>query len=348
MADTNPTTTTSSYTPVLLSTFPSNPLTTTFVPPSSSCSGIYWSVVGMIDEDTECLPTGFSTAATAFFSPGIACPSGYVSACHDTSGFASITTVTCCPTRGDVTLSCVDPATLENVWETLFCSWIAPASGQVVSMTMSDSGTTSTVATTLTSPEGLNAFGVRMVHQSTDLSTSTSSSSATARSTTTGSAANTSGAGASQTATPDSSSSSGGGLSTGAKAAIGVVVPLVVLGALAALFFFWWRRRRQSYSGVHEMGGTPVVAGSKEQYNSSSYQGGAGPGGGGGAAQYGGYYDPHKPPHNAAPSELSSTTGWGGGRSPDGGAPVTATPHQIAELSNSAPPAELPAEPRRR
>ena len=289
----------------------------------------------MIDDDTSCLPTGFSTDATAFFSPGIACPSGYYSACHDTSGFESITTVTCCPTRGDIKLSCVDPATLESVWETLFCSWIAPESGQVVSMTLSESGTTSTIASTMTSPEGLNAFGVRMVHESTDLSTS--STSATPGSTTRGSAANTSGAGQSQTAsaTPDSSGS--GGLSTGAKAAIGVVIPVVVLGALAG-FFFWWRRRRQSYSGVHEMGGSPV-AHSKEPYGSS--QGGASPG-----APYGGYYDPHKPINTAAPSELSSTTGWG--RSPDGGVPLSTTPHQIAELSDNAPPAELPAEPRRR
>jgi hypothetical protein len=191
------------------------------------------------------MPPGFSTSNSAFFySPGIACPSGYWTACHDTTGVSTITTVTCCPTYRDITLSCVpNPLSLSEVWESLFCTWIAPRStGTVVTVTKSVDGRTSTVTERVTWPGGINAYGVRMVYESTDLETlSTSAATSLSSSddpTRTGETS------------PDPSSSNSiaaadTGLSTGAKAAIGVVVPLVVLGALLAALLFWRRRRRQ-------------------------------------------------------------------------------------------------------
>ncbi|KAK3941798.1 hypothetical protein QBC46DRAFT_257792 [Diplogelasinospora grovesii] len=232
----------STYTPFTIASFPSNPLTTTFTGPAD-CSGTSRNVL-MVDPATSCLPSGFSTAATDFFSPGIACPLGYWSACHDTTGVASITTVTCCPhkkkKRGGVTMSCVDPATLSSPWVNLYCTWIAPASpGTTVSVTHTDNGKTRTAAEVISSAGGANAYGIRMVYQAKDLLASSTTSPAQQTGTGTGGAAS-----QTDTSTTTSTPSPSPGLSTGASVAIAVVIPVVVLAALAGLFF-WWRKRKQ-------------------------------------------------------------------------------------------------------
>ncbi|KAI1852573.1 hypothetical protein JX265_003055 [Neoarthrinium moseri] len=262
----SPTRSASTTVSVALSTFPEAPLTTTFTPPPQ-CTGFYrgspnyMTIVGLPTK--SCMPSGFAADATSYFSPGVICPSGYYSACHDTRGYSSITTVTCCPTRGDFALSCVkSPNSLTGPWENLFCTWAAPETGMGVPLTETSNGITSTVTGTATSPQGLNAYGVRMVYQSTDLSTtstaSVSSSGSTLPST-------------SPTETDTAENAQAGGLSTGVKAAIGVVVPLVVLGALAGIFL--WRRRHKKNShgstamtntqghhkNVHETGGGSQV-----------------------------------------------------------------------------------------
>ncbi|KAG7286183.1 hypothetical protein NEMBOFW57_008488 [Staphylotrichum longicolle] len=246
-----------SKTPLVITSFPSVPLTATFTAPGSDCGGIYAPrrpPVYMIDDKPSCLPPGFSTSNSAFFySPGIACPAGYWTACHDTTGAASITTVTCCPTYGDdIKLSCVaDPLTLSEVWETLFCTWIAPRSpGTAVTLTKSGDGRTSTVVSRVTGPGGINAYGVRMVHQASDLegpSTTSPTSSETTSPTTTTTATS-----PEDTTPPQQERSpSSTGLSTGAKAAIGVAVPLAVLAALALGLWVWWRRRK-GQGGTHQ------------------------------------------------------------------------------------------------
>lgn len=94
-------------TPLVISSFPFNPLTTTFTATDPYCSGIYQSNILVIDHQPPCYPSGYPTSDTSFFySPGIACPSGYWTACHDNSGVKSISTVICCPVRGDITMSC--------------------------------------------------------------------------------------------------------------------------------------------------------------------------------------------------------------------------------------------------
>ncbi|KAK3303442.1 uncharacterized protein B0T15DRAFT_275165 [Chaetomium strumarium] len=246
--------TTTSPTPLVITSFPTIPLTTTFTRPNEGCGGIYLPddpPLFMIDDRPSCLPSRFSTSDSSFFySPGIACPSGYWTACYDTTGVSSITTVTCCPTYGDIKLSCVaDPLTLSSVWETLFCTWVAPAETGTVITTTERRGKTSVGTAQVTAPGGINAYGVRMVYQSTDLYTSTSTSSSSSASDTTDTAA------PSTTASPgdppaisgsaSSSADSSSGLSTGAKAAIGVVIPLVVIGALILGLLFWRRRKQQ-------------------------------------------------------------------------------------------------------
>ncbi|KAL2132931.1 hypothetical protein VTI74DRAFT_3152 [Chaetomium olivicolor] len=248
----------------VITSFPFLPLTTTFTPTANDCGGILLPrspPIYVIDHDPSCLPPGFSTSNPSFFySPGIACPAGYWTACHDTTGASSITTVTCCPAYGDISLSCVpSPLALSSVWASLYCTWIAPGGeGTAVTVTKSDDGRTSTVTERVTAPGGVNAYGVRMVYQQTDLA-------ATGRTPTTAR-----GDGETSTASPRSSDpaagsggSEGGGLSTGAKAAIGVVVPLVVLAAVLAGFLLWQRRRRrkttqeqqlQGYAGEMQLG----------------------------------------------------------------------------------------------
>lgn len=233
--------------PVLpvVTSFPFNPLTTTFSRPDE-CDGIYTSgFLSGIDFSKSCLPKSFHTDQTSYFSPGLACPTGYYSACHDNNGASRITTVTCCPTlASDISLSCVTTSTLRSVWSTLFCTWIAPdGDGTTLSMTVSDNGITSTVPGTFKAPGGLNALGVRMVYQKTDTQ-STTMTKTTTKATATRSIST-------SDPYPDDSS---GGLSTGAKAAIGVAVPVVVLGLLAGLFFWW--RKRQSYNKVQASSNT--------------------------------------------------------------------------------------------
>ncbi|GFP51987.1 hypothetical protein ACSS6W_004042 [Trichoderma asperelloides] len=270
----------------VVTSFPFNPLTTTFTRPDD-CDGIYVSgFLSGIDFSKSCLPKGFHTDQTSYFSPGLACPSGYYSACHDNIGASRITTVTCCPTFAtDISLSCVTASTLESVWSTLFCTWIAPdGDGTTLPMTVSNNGITSTVQGTFTAPGGLNAFGIRMVYHKTDTQSTTMTTTTTTSAATTG----TKPGGAKNTGGSNSSDSSGG-LSTGAKAAIGVVVPVVVLGLLAGLFF-WWRKRQQYNKVVSSS--TPTELQGREVAPAAEMP------------QYSGLMNKPKPATEAPPGEL--------------------------------------------
>ncbi|KXX75889.1 Phosphoinositide 3-kinase regulatory subunit 5 [Madurella mycetomatis] len=244
----------------VISSFPRVPLTTTFTATDSRCGGLYTpsaSRVYMIDDEPSCLPPGFSTAATDFYySPGIACPSGYWTACYDTTGVPSITTVTCCPTYLDISLACVpDPESLSSGWESLQCTWVAPRTTTLIEVTESmNDDRTSIVRETFISPGGINAYGIRMVHQATDLVEGTTALPETTSSSTTTTAAN----------TPGPGPGSGSGLSTGATVAIGVVIPVVVLAALTIGVAWWWRTKRQRPSSEY-MAAAPVSLPSEPQ-----------------------------------------------------------------------------------
>jgi hypothetical protein len=289
----------------VLSSFPLKPLTTTFTPPDGcGLPNIYLSEVAIVDPQSTCLPSSFNKSPTAYYSPGFACPSGYYSACHDNVGVKTITTVTCCPHGIKVSLSCVDPTAVSAIWSTLFCTWIAPSSGQIFSITVSSSGTTSTVASTMTYPEGINAYGVRMVYEATDTIDSNTTSTTTVA---------TASATASNAPPPSSS-----GLSTGAIAAIAVVIPIVFI-AIAIGAFFWWRRRKQKYSSV---GSTASPRGDDNKNRT--------------------YYDPSTKPPLASPgSELQGNNSQL--YAPVGPA-VDQDGHMLTELPPSHTPVELPAE----
>ncbi|KAK3497509.1 uncharacterized protein B0T23DRAFT_310770 [Neurospora hispaniola] len=153
---------------LVVTSFPRIPLTTQFDLPDD-CYGVQSDDVYLIDQHTSCLPSGWSPAETAFFSPGLICPEGYTSACHDNGGVSTITTVTCCPQRGDVALQCVvEPTELASSLSNYYCRWEAPAAGFTTDVTKSPNGKTITEHVTLKSPDALNGYGVRMVYQSTD------------------------------------------------------------------------------------------------------------------------------------------------------------------------------------
>jgi len=313
---------TTTRTPLVITSFPLIPLTTTFTPPGPNCGGIYtpsYPPVFIIDNEPSCLPPKFSTSDSSFFySPGIACPSGYWTACHDTTGAASITTVTCCPTYGDISLSCVpSPLSLSEVWSTLFCTWGAPVSpGTVVTLTKSaDGGRTSTVTNIVSSPGGINAYGVRMVYEASDLVSASSSAASTASSGSssgTGQTSQTAGpTGASSGADSGTGSDSGSGLSTGATVAIGVVVPLVVIGAALLGLALWWRKRKRQ-----QQAGPPPTAPPTAPSDAPAYDYAAMPPAGGyypGAKQttdhyyYGNSPQAHEVPGEWTPSEMPST-----------------------------------------
>jgi len=147
--------------------------------------------------------------------------------------------------RGDLTLSCVpNDRSLSLAWKDKFCTWSAGDKKTVLLVTTERSGTTSTRAVTMTGKAGVNAYGLRMVYQESDLPKSTTAGET--------SATRTGEAGAATETGGDDSAGSGGGLSTGAKAAIGVVIPLVAIAILVGAFFFI-RRRRRARDGPNEL-----------------------------------------------------------------------------------------------
>jgi hypothetical protein len=233
---------------VVITSFPNIPLTTTFTAPAD-CSGLYQPSLGvfMVDPMTSCLPSGFDVSSTAYFSPGVICPSGYVSACHDTRGVSTITTVTCCPFRDEMSLSCVNTVGLADAWSTLFCTWTAGPTTSVSVTLSADAGTTSTSAVTFSGNQGFNAYGVRMVFESSDIASSTPSSAPKTN------AANTTPSTPSTAPTTSATGSSppSKGTSAGTIAAA-VIVPLVVLAAAGGIFL-WWRRQRNRKT-AHSVG----------------------------------------------------------------------------------------------
>lgn len=133
-------------------------------------------------------------------------------------------------------LSCIaTPRTLLYPWETVLCTWEAAETGEHISATYISYQGSVVLTSLLVSPEGVEAYGVRLKYQATELPSTTSS-------------------------LPESSASSdqnldsigvpsdepSGGLSGGAIAGITVGA---VLGALLFLllgfFLARWQRRRQ-------------------------------------------------------------------------------------------------------
>ncbi|KAF6811454.1 transmembrane alpha-helix domain-containing protein [Colletotrichum sojae] len=229
-------TSTNAYSSVVVTSFPFNPLTTQFAAPTY-CDAVYDGSIFMVDPQEDCLPPSHPKQETAYYSPGYVCPHGYMTAKVDNKGVRSITTVTCCPYRSDIILSAVDPATLSGQWVGLFCTWIAPEGTRIDVVHTADTRTW-TQLEYVTSPGGVNAYGVRMVYQSTDIESATES-------TFTGIPTGNS--------TFDETQSGSPGLSMEESIAVAAVVPVVVFASVAGALFWWWRKRQASkYSRVND------------------------------------------------------------------------------------------------
>ena len=218
----------------------------------SDCDNISSNSIAGFDFKSSCLPEDFDGDPTAYYSPGTVCPGGYTAREDCTRTGGATTTVTCCPVRGDIELWCVsDPGSLEGPWESMYCTWSAGDEATVLLVT-SDS---STMGVTMSGGQGINAYGLKMVYESSDLETSTSTPSETSEPTTEAAATT----GPSETAAEQSASSTtsastddDGGLSTAAITAIAVVIPVVLLALGIGLFLFI-RRRKQQASAIHEI-----------------------------------------------------------------------------------------------
>ncbi|KAJ5166440.1 uncharacterized protein N7482_005221 [Penicillium canariense] len=184
--------------------------------------------------DSNCFPPGWSagnstTVLNKAFNPGYACPSGYTTHANATGTAAtkqygeyigSIGTdslaILCCPTHYD--------------WNGEYCSGNQYQIATRSYLTVENSKCTTTSAPAYNGVNGLNGtmggaylqgtpiFLIQKVGATYDLPTSTAGSSSNAAS---------------------------GGLSTGAKIAIGICVPVGVL-LIAAIAFIWWHRRKKA------------------------------------------------------------------------------------------------------
>lgn len=233
------------------------PFPTDFIVPSD-CSGIWAGGVLAIDVKPTCLPRNFNPDHNAYYSPGTSCPSGYTAQDSCTRSSGSTSTITCCPKRGDLTLQCVDdPKALEGEYEHMFCTWSAGDHETVLYATDGDGDVS---AVTMSGREGINAYGLRMVYEPTDIVTSAESATHPERTEYSDPPENQSIFGRSMTGR--------GGLPTGEIVAISVVVPIIA-AALAIGVFYWYQGRRHS---------RPRQNDAKEKYAASAASGaGSGP-----------------------------------------------------------------------
>ncbi|KAL6857795.1 hypothetical protein ACO1O0_005238 [Amphichorda felina] len=304
---------------------------TDFVVPDD-CSDLTSNTVVGFDFANTCLPENFDPDPAAYYSPGTGCPSGYTAQASCTRSSGGTSTVTCCPERGDLTLWCVeDPETLSDAWESLFCTWNAGNQETVLLVTVDD---VNTKAVTMTGLDGINAYGLRMVYESSDLVKSTSATVTTEATSATETETRSGESVAKPTNTDTDSADSasddgGGGLSTGAKVAIGVVIPVAVI-ALAVGLFFLYRRRKRSYGAVdttelpaETKPGPSAYGGSGELYGSggTSFHGVPNP------QEMAGGVSAHEMPAQTFVSELQGSLPHEGSVSPSYGPPATPSPN---------------------
>ncbi|UNI20837.1 hypothetical protein JDV02_006887 [Purpureocillium takamizusanense] len=213
-----------------------------------TCTALTQRGIVVLDYAPSCLPESFVASPGVIYSPGTACPSGYTAPAPCTRWSDDVsTTITCCPVRGDLTLSCVpNDRVLSLAWKDKFCTWSAGTQKTVLLVTSERSGTTTTRAVTMTGKAGVNAYGLRMVYQASDLPKSTTAGQTSAtRTGETGAATETGG--------DDHPGDDGAGLSMGAKVAIGVGIPLVAIAILVGAFFFIRKRRRHARQDPNEL-----------------------------------------------------------------------------------------------
>ncbi|KAL7899547.1 hypothetical protein HDV63DRAFT_315749 [Trichoderma sp. SZMC 28014] len=259
------------------------PLTTTwtmpetcsvFMPSCSTCANAYNGQScnsangGQVMDNTACWPPASSGVASpswpfvgwGFYSPGLACPAGYTSACTAVYGqrppwstqfslVPSETAVGCCPTgftcaniNGNTCVATVTHTSLQ----TAFCSGTnlvdfgVETLPTVVTLTTTETNTATTDVESSTSTLTMTLYApmFQLNFHESDLPASTTASSTTSS---TSSSASETGTGTGNT------SKSSGGLSNGAKVGLGVGISLGVAFLLAfGAFIYYYRRSRRN------------------------------------------------------------------------------------------------------
>ncbi|KAI0894380.1 hypothetical protein F4806DRAFT_472976 [Annulohypoxylon nitens] len=203
-------------------------LTPSFIPASSCTQDIYFVVnqdvicnnartssacayfhLGPTTSTSACFPTSWSPRSGAYISPG-GCPSGYTVACAYTE--APESTATCCPSG----FSCQTDQFHELSWRTSDICFQEMTSSVAYQYTISTAGQDPETSATSGVSGQLNAYGVAIRWNSSDLT-------------------------AASTSTPTGSIR---GLSQGAKAAIGVGAAIAGILILVGAFLLWRRSRR--------------------------------------------------------------------------------------------------------
>lgn len=144
-----------------------------------------------------------------------------------------------------------------TISESIDCLWSPAPLTTEFTYTWTTNGSTMSTSTALSSNEHVNAYGVYIRWQESDLSSITPSTPATnTAAATTGNTAATTTASATSTSTEKpANSSSSSGLSTGAKAGIGVGVGVGGIIILALLGLFFVRRRNRAGQSKHNANG---------------------------------------------------------------------------------------------
>ena len=163
---------------------------------------------------STCYPPDWTNTSTTHYSPAIVCPTSYSNLCQTTNVAGSVTetVITCCPTG----FVCATPS---PQWKNILGCTSSVTQKAPLTVVETDF-LSSTAMQTQTAPNAVNAYGIQIRYQLTDLPNPTSTGSSTSSVSTTG-----------PTPTPTGSS----GLSGGAKAGIGIGVALASLICLIAL-----------------------------------------------------------------------------------------------------------------
>ncbi|KAH6649168.1 hypothetical protein BKA67DRAFT_382755 [Truncatella angustata] len=251
------------------------PLTTVFTPPSECLSTIFWSSGGQyqLGYSTECIPSGPAPSLSSYFSPGLYCPESYTVACTDLVILGATSTETqavCCPRLdgiasgrfADASFRCNTDRAMPW-YSSLGCTmnFGTAATEGPITVLYTRSSTTYTTTYSAATTDGLNAYSVKIAWRASDL-TQSSTGSATASESSIGSASNLPDATADSASVTSSSATSGssttppsgaagsaadGGLSTSAKIAIGITIPVAIIALIIVGLLVIRRKKRAAH-----------------------------------------------------------------------------------------------------
>ncbi|KAF3024184.1 hypothetical protein E8E14_009634 [Neopestalotiopsis sp. 37M] len=213
--------------------------------------GYYWLMNGPL-EPASCYPSAYAGVTTQYYSPAVACPSGFTAACGSTNVIGTVS-----ETR-QFSYQC--QTTASYAWEsTLGCVYPVDSSSSTAwTVVQISSGTTKSI-TSAGYAGGMNAYSIQVRFQASDLTTAATTSTATSSQTssTTAAVTGTNNDSPSSTSTSEASNSSGG-LSTGAIAGIAVGAGLVGLAIIGTVAFLMIKKRKQQRELQQQSQGPPT------------------------------------------------------------------------------------------